>query len=364
MAETVTLPDLGEGIPEGEIVRWLVREGDRVEVGEPLLEVQTDKATVEIPTTAAGVVLAIVAGAGAVVAVGGVIAIVGAEGEPLLRAVSEVSAAPAEPSPIVTVVQEQPAEAVRATPGARELARAHGLDLRAVAGSGEGGRILEGDVRAAVSAAAVGETRVPIRGIRRAIVEQVARTHREVPAVTFVEECDFTGIDDSLVLPLTLRAAARALRDHPELNARIDGESIVLLDRVDVGIVVQADDGLVIPVVRRCAERTIAELEHEVRRLTDAARAGALTPDDVRGSTFTVTWAGDLGGILVTPLIHHPEVAILGVHRIADLAVVGDGLVVVRRVAYVSVTFDHRVVDGAGAAAFCLDVIDRLQSGA
>jgi pyruvate/2-oxoglutarate dehydrogenase complex dihydrolipoamide acyltransferase (E2) component len=205
---------------------------------------------------------------------------------------------------------------------------------------------------------------VPIRGIRRAIVEQVSRAHREIPAVTFVEECDFTDVDVSLLVPLAIHASARALVDHPALNARLERDDIVLYERVDIGIAVQTDAGLVVPVVRACERLSVEEIAGEATRLAEGARAGTLAVEELRDSTFTVTSAGKLGGLFVTPLVNHPEVAILGLHRIADRPVVSGGEIVVRRMGNVSVTFDHRATDGVTAAAFCLDVIARLQSGA
>jgi len=182
--------------------------------------------------------------------------------------------------------------------------------------------------------------------------------------VTYVEECDFTTVDRSLLVPLVLQATARTLREYPELNARLEGDEIVYLDRYDLGLAVQTGRGLVVPVVRGCDEAGVDELAAEAERLAEAARAGTLRPDELRGSTFTVTSAGKLGGILVTPLINHPEVGILGIHRIGPRPVVRDGEIAVRETGNVSVTFDHRVVDGARAAAFCLGVIARLQGGA
>ncbi len=198
--------------------------------------------------------------------------------------------------------------------------------------------------------------------MRRRIVEHLTTAHREIPAVTYVEECDFTGVDLQRIVPLTLKAVAESLREFPELNARLEGEEIVYLDRYDIGVAVQTDQGLVVPVVRGCEARPLDELDAEVRRLADAARAGTLAPGELRGSTFTVTSAGKLAGLLVTPLINHPEVAILGVHRIAERPVVRDGEVVVRTIGNISVTFDHRVIDGARAAAFALAVIARLEA--
>ncbi|HVM69770.1 MAG TPA: 2-oxo acid dehydrogenase subunit E2, partial [Gaiellaceae bacterium] len=235
-----------------------------------------------------------------------------------------------------------------------------GVELLSLRGSGPAGRITERDVRAAAEAASEGR-RVPVRGIRRAVAEQVERTHREIPAVTFVEECDFTGVDRSRLVADALKAAAGALRAFPELNARFEEDEIVLLDRYDIGVAVHTAAGLVVPVVRACDTRTVEEIDAEIRRLAEAARAGALHPEDVRDSTFTVTSAGKLGGVLMTPLINHPEVAILGLHRIAPRPVVRDGAIVVREMGNVSVTFDHRVVDGVQAAGFCLDVIARLE---
>jgi pyruvate/2-oxoglutarate dehydrogenase complex dihydrolipoamide acyltransferase (E2) component len=199
--------------------------------------------------------------------------------------------------------------------------------------------------------------------VRRQIIEHLSRAHREIPAVTFVEEADFTDVDLTLLLPLVLKATAASLQEFPELNARLEGDEIVYLDRCDLGIAVQTDQGLVVPVVRACESASLGSLAAEVTRLAEAARAGTLKREELRGSTFTVTSAGKLGGLFVTPLVNHPEVGILGLHRIGPRPVVRDGDVVVRQIGNVSVTFDHRVVDGARAAAFTLDVIARLESG-
>jgi pyruvate/2-oxoglutarate dehydrogenase complex dihydrolipoamide acyltransferase (E2) component len=204
--------------------------------------------------------------------------------------------------------------------------------------------------------------REKVRGVRRQIVEHLTRAHREVPAVTYVEECDFSNVDLKLLLPTVLKATAEALQEFPELNARLEGDEIVYLDRYDLGIAVQTDQGLLVPVVRDCDTRDVDALRADVDALARQARSGELTAEQLRGSTFTVTSAGKLAGLFVTPLVNHPEVAILGVHRIGPRAVVRDGEVVVRPMGNISVTFDHRVVDGARAAAFTLAVIDRLQS--
>lgn len=370
MAYEFKLPDLGEGLTEGEVARWLVAEGDTIAQDEPLVEIQTDKATVEIPSPAAGTVLRILVAEGHVAPVGAVLVVIGDEGEQLLRSVDDEPGMVAQPDPDVqqetelSVVPTEPVAAVRATQAARQLAQQLGVDLATVGGSGLDSRVTEEDVRAASPSQPVREgRREPVRGIRRLIVEHLTTSHREIPAVTFIEECDFTGIDHAMLVPRTLMATAAALAEFPELNARLEGDEIVYLDRYDLGLAVQTTMGLVVPVLRGCDGASAEELLTEIVRLAESARAGTLKPDEVRGSTFTVTSAGKLGGLFVTPLVNYPEVAILGLHRIAPRPVVRDGEVVIREMGNVSVTFDHRVVDGARAAAFCLDVIARLQAG-
>jgi pyruvate dehydrogenase E2 component (dihydrolipoamide acetyltransferase) len=176
-----------------------------------------------------------------------------------------------------------------------------------------------------------------------------------------VEECDFGAVELKLLVPLVLKAAAESLKEFPELNARVEDGELVYLERYDIGVAVQTGQGLVVPVVRGCDLRPLEELDAEVRRLGDAAHAGRLAPEELRGGTFTVTSAGRSGGLFVTPLINHPQVSILGVHRIADRPVVRDGEIVARRIGNVSVTFDHRVIDGKRAADFGLAVIAQLE---
>jgi pyruvate dehydrogenase E2 component (dihydrolipoamide acetyltransferase) len=344
MAYELRLPDLGEGLTEGEIARWLVAEGQEVAEDEPLVEIQTDKATVEIPSPAAGHVARILVGEGDVVPVGTVLVVIGDAAAP--------------------TGEERDAKArSRVTPRVRRIAQELGVDLETLVGSGRAGEITEADVRAAAGS---GEgRREPLRGIRRQIAEHLTTAHREIPAVTYVEECDFTALDERrgelTYVPFVLRAAALSLQEFPQLNARLEGRDIVYLERYDLGLSVQTDEGLVVPVVRGCDTATPDELAAEIRRLAEAARAGKLLPEELRGSTFTVTSAGPLAGLFVTPLINHPEVAILGLHRVAPRAVVRAGEVTVRPMGNISITFDHRVVDGARAAEFTLAVIRRLE---
>jgi pyruvate dehydrogenase E2 component (dihydrolipoamide acetyltransferase) len=355
MAYEFKLPDLGEGLTEGEIARWLVVEGQEVGEDDPLVEIATDKTTVEIPSPAAGTVAKILVAAGEIVPVGTVLVVIGSDG---------VRAEPAPPRRTVEAARPLASGGgkVRATPLVRKIAGERGVDLDTLAGTGPQGRITEDDVRSAAGGAAPTERREPVRGVRRRILEHLTRAHSEIPAVTWVEECDFASVDLKRLIAVVLRATAHSLREFPELNARLEGDEIVYLDRYDLGVAVQTEGGLVVPVIRDCADSTVDELDAELKRLADAARAGALEPGELRGSTFTVTSAGKLAGLLTTPLINHPEVGILGIHRIAERPVVRGGEVVPRLVGNVSVTFDHRVVDGARAAEFGLAVIGRLES--
>jgi pyruvate/2-oxoglutarate dehydrogenase complex dihydrolipoamide acyltransferase (E2) component len=363
MAQSFKLPDLGEGLTEGEVARWLVAEGQEIAEDDPLVEIQTDKATVEIPSPYGGTVLRILVPEGEVAPVGTMLVVIGEPGE-------EVREDPGTPALSNSLLQagEAPAAGemsqvrVAATPLVRKIAQQLDVDLGSLSGSGPGGRITEEDVRAAGGGAAVEEgRREPVRGVRRVIAEHMERAHREVPAVTWVEECDFENVALESLLATVVQACAESLVEFPELNARFDGDSIVYLDRYDIGVAVQTDDGLVVAVVRAAGEKSLEEIDAEIRRLAEGARAGSLKPEELRGSTFTVTSAGKLAGLLQTPIVNHPEVAILSVGRIAPRPVVRDGEIVVRKTGTVAVSFDHRVIDGARAAEFGLDVIRRIE---
>jgi pyruvate dehydrogenase E2 component (dihydrolipoamide acetyltransferase) len=364
MAYEFKLPDLGEGVAEGEIARWLVQVGQVIDEDDPLVEIQTDKTTVEIPSPAGGTVARILVEEGELVPVGTPLVVIG-DGE-FASAEPEPERATAEPEPAAA-----PAERVKATPLVRRFAAELGVDLSLLAGTGAGGRITEEDVRR-FSALSRGQTpgrgperRVPLRGVRRTIAQHLTIAHREVPAVTVVEECDFNALaavrGERSYLPYLLKAVVAGLKEFPELNATLDGEEIVFWERYDLGVAVQTDEGLLVPVLRAADEKSLDELEAEARRLAEGACAGTLRPEELRGSTFTVTSAGKLGGLFATPLVNHPEVGILGLHRIAERPVVVDGEVVVRQIGWLACTFDHRVVDGARASAFLLDVIGRLE---
>jgi pyruvate dehydrogenase E2 component (dihydrolipoamide acetyltransferase) len=347
MAYEFKLPDLGEGVREGEIARWLVQVGQEVAEDEPLVEIQTDKTTVEIPSPAAGRVGEILVAEGEIVPVGTPLVLMG------------------EGAAIASEAGASEAKRVQATPAVRKLADEVGVDLESVRGSGPAGRITEADVRAAAPPRK-GERREPLRGIRRQIAEHLTRAQREVPAVTVVEECDFTGLSEARgersYLPYVIEAAVAGLKEFPELNATLAGDEIVYWERYDIGVAVQTDEGLVVPVLRSADERSLDDVAAEAERLAEGARAGKLEAAELRGSTFTVTSAGRLSGLFATPLVNYPEVAILGLHRIAPRPAVREGEIVVRELGFLSCTFDHRVVDGARASEFLLGVIRRLES--
>jgi pyruvate dehydrogenase E2 component (dihydrolipoamide acetyltransferase) len=358
------LPDLGEGLTEGEIVRWLVTEGQEVHEDDPLVEISTDKATVEIPSPYEGTVLRILVAEGEIAPVGTELVIIGQPGEAVPTGEAK------EPSNSLlqggeAAVESRDVGRVQATPVVRRIAEELGVDLATVGGTGPAGRVTETDVRAAAAGGDASREgrREKLRGVRRVVAEHMARAHREIPAVTWVEECDFEAVAMDQLVATVVKACAEALAEFPELNARLEGDEIVYLDRYDIGVAVQTDRGLVVPVVRGADARTVDEIHDELGRLAAGAREGTLEPGQVRDSTFTVTSAGKLAGLFSTPLVNHPEVAILSIGRIAPRAVVRDGEIVVRKTGSIAVTFDHRVVDGARAAEFGLAVITRLEGG-
>ena len=382
------LPDLGEGVGEAEIDRWLVQEGQEIAEDDPLVEVITDKATAEIPSPFAGVVNRIHHAAGEVVPVGTTLVTIGEEVPSRDRTEAPPPPAPAAvaPGPVVTQPSEASSngeDAVKAMPPVRKLARDLDVDLMQVTGTGPGGRILRTDVEAHSAPAARFESsaeagrREPLRGVRRTIAHRMSEAHRIVPPVTHVEECDVTELDATrklanernpdgiklTFLPFIVKAVVTALQDYPAMNASLDedAQEIVFHDSYDIGVAVDTDAGLTVPVVRNAEEKRLAEIASDIERFATAARAGNLKSEDLRGGTFTVTSPGPFGGLMATPIVFHPQSGILGVHRAIDRPVVRDGQIVIRKMMNLSVTFDHRVLDGMTAAKFVLDVVTLLE---
>jgi pyruvate dehydrogenase E2 component (dihydrolipoamide acetyltransferase) len=398
------LPDLGEGVSEAEIDRWLVKEGDEIAEDDLIVEVITDKATAEIPSPFAGKVERIHVKAGDVVPVGTVLITIG---DGAATPADRPAATPTEPrvppgpppppgtgpelavaSAAGTAVESLEQErAVKAMPPVRKLARELGVDISQVHGSGPGGRIERADVEAyargekaepatPVAAAAPGR-REPLRGVRRVVAERMAEAHRIVPPVTHVEECDVTELDAArrlankrepdkprlTFLPFIVKAVVAGLKDYPVLNSSLDEEAgeIVYHDHYDIGIATDTPAGLVVPVVRDADKKSLHEIATGIDRLATKAKNSELSAEELRGSTFTVTSPGPYGGLLATPLVFYPQAAILGVHRATKRPVVRNDQIVARLMMNLSITFDHRILDGMTAARFVVDLVKLLE---
>jgi pyruvate dehydrogenase E2 component (dihydrolipoamide acetyltransferase) len=396
MAFEFKLPDIGEGVAEAEIVAWRVAQGDTVVEDQPLVEVLTDKATVEIPSPRAGVIVRLGAAQGATVPVGSVLVEIEVAGEatasPSQQTAAHVSAPAASTSIAAATLATpavDPARRVEAVPAARQAAKEHGIDLATVAGSGPGGRITLDDVKRAVegagpaprSAARADEQRVPLPGLRKRIAEHMTHTARTVPQFTFVAEADLSAVvahrarsaaaAQAAGVKLTyvayvVRALVPALRKFPMLNASLDEatQEIVLKRHYDIAIATATDEGLTVPVVRGADALGLYGLAREIERLATAARDKKLKLEELAGGTFTVTTTGAKGGLLATPLVHHPQVAILGVHAVGPRPVVRDGQIVARDMTNLSLSLDHRVVDGKEGADFLYEVIAQLEDAA
>ena len=395
------LPDIGEGVVEGEVVQWHVAAGDAVTEDDPIVDVMTDKATVTIPSPITGVVSSLNGDVGEMVAVGSALvefdsdtaAVTTSAPEPSVEPKSEVGPEPSsEPEPVPTpepapLTPELPAPVapsgkVLASPAIRRRAREAGVDLTQVRGSGPAGRVRHADLDAyiaadgAVSGAApsaystkrTGVTEVKVVGLRRKIAEQMTISKRTIPHFSYFEEADVTELetlrqmlnasrDESqpklTYLPFIMLALSKIMPDHPECNAHYDDQGGVVSrhDAVHIGIATQTERGLYVPVVKHVEAMDAWQAAAELQRVAGAARGGTASLDDLTGSTFTITSLGRDGGLGATPIINHPEVAILGIHKARDMPVAKDGQVVVRRIMNLSSSFDHRVVDGADGAA-------------
>jgi len=401
MVREFKLPDVGEGVHEGEVTKWFVKPGDAVKEDDPLVEVMTDKVTVQIPSPVTGTVLELRAREGEVVKVGSVLIVLGEAGEtaapPLPTPTPKAPPPWATPAPSRRKPEDAlpSAGAVAAAPSVRRLAREIGVDLARVPGSGPGGRVTEADVRRAKVGppaptpagiptparpvdATLREERIPIQGLRKRIHEKMSKSKTTAAHFTYVEEVDMTQLvhlRDHLkaqadrkgvkltFLPFFVKAIVAALKEHPTLNATVDdahGE-LVVRRYYNIGIATATEEGLTVTVVHDADAKDMWALAKEIERLSTAAREKKLSLQEVQGSTFTITSLGKEGGILATPIINWPEVAILGIHRIERRPVVRDDQIVVREMMYLSCSFDHRVVDGHVGAAFVQSVRNYLE---
>ncbi len=400
MAKEFRFPDVGEGITEGEIVRWLVKEGDEVQADQTLAEIETDKAIVEMPSPYAGTVLKLHFKEKELVKVGQALVTIGEKGESLAAAAPpgpQPAAAPAAPAALPAPGPAAPAPApgeVLATPKVRALARELGIDIAAVKGTGPGGRVTEEDLRAPLPAAA-GKApaikikakydlfgaleRIALRGVRRATAKKMRESLDHAAHVTHCDEADAGPIDalrekmkpeveaggaKLTYLPFIVKALIEALKLHPTLNATLDEDEneIVVKKYYNIGIAVDVPDGLIVPVVKFADQKSVAEIAAEIQSLAKAARERTLDLADLKGGTFSITNVGVIGGDFATPIINYPEVAILATMKIADRARVVDGAVAVKKTLPLCLAFDHRVVDGAEAARFTRDLIRFLET--
>ena len=406
------LPDIGEGVVEGEIVEWMVAVGDTVKEDDPILSVMTDKATVEIPAPCDGVVASIVGEAGDILPVGGVCIVFDVDGEGNASEATEASEPVAEkpepaeekapveekaaapPAPELPPVAAQPAAApvaraagtkALASPAVRQRARAANIDLQLVAGSGPAGRISHADLDRHIAGGAAAATPsmpmggvakvarngtedIKVIGLRRKIADGMMSSYSTIPHFSYFEEVDVTelealrqhlnatrpeGAPKLTYLPFIMQALVKALAQRPECNAVYDDEAGVVTrhEAINLGIATQTDRGLYVPVVKHVEAMDIWQSAAEMGRVTQATRDGKAGVDDLTGSTFTITSLGRLGGLGATPIINKPEVGILGVHNAKDRAVVQNGHIVVRRIMNLSSSWDHRVVDGHDGAS-------------
>jgi 2-oxoglutarate dehydrogenase complex dihydrolipoamide succinyltransferase (E2) component len=388
------LPDIGEGIAEGEILKWLVKEGEKVNEEQPLVEVMTDKVNVQIPSPRTGTVSKILAKEGESVKVGQVIVVIdsgaddGSPGSGSTVAASKPGTTVSRQVQAPLASGAAPAEGVLATPATRKLAREMGVDIANLRGSGSMGRITEEDVRKAAGssagaqatprgvapAARPDEERVPVRGLRKIVAERMSRSIHTTAQVTHVDAADMTELvllKDAYkgdaekrgvkltFLPMMIKAVIPALKEFPYVNSSLDEQTneIVLKKSYNIGIATDTENGLVVPVVKDADRKDVFEIAAEIQQLAAKARSGQLTLDNVHGSTFTITNQGSVGGLFATPIINYPEAAILGTHKISKRPLVRGGKVEVRDVMYLSLSFDHRILDGAYAARFVNKVI-------
>jgi pyruvate dehydrogenase E2 component (dihydrolipoamide acetyltransferase) len=388
------LPDIGEGIAEGEVVRWLVKEGDVLKEDQPMVEIMTDKATVEIPAPRAGRVAQRMFSEGQICPVGKVLITLDVEDAAAVapataHAATAVASTPAaDRVPRSNGVNARDA-GVLATPATRKLARDSGVDIREVTGTGPAGRVTSDDVRAhagspapaATAPAADGDTRIPFRGVRRKIAEHLVHSKHTAAHFTYVEEIDCTDLvalreranaqlaargTKLSFLPFIVKATAAALLKFPALNSTLDDGAGEIIQRGHrhIGLATATDVGLIVPVVRDADRLSVVQLAAEIERLAEATRSGKAAREDLTGSTFTITSLGALGGVLATPIINYPEVAILGVHKISKRPAVRNDAIVIRDLMNLSISVDHRVVDGHEAARFVAEIKATLESPA
>ncbi len=379
MAYELNLPDIGEGLTEAEVVNWLAAVGEIVAANQPLVEVETDKAVVEIPSPQAGVLLHQGGAAGTTIKVGALLAVIGNEGESWGEAVlSQAPVVEEEPAvvPVAAVAASSPVRATKAMPIVRKLARELGVDLASVMGTGPGGKITRQDVEAAADTSAQPEP-VPVAAeyegetlsaLRKTIARNLSRAWAEIPHVTVWRSVDATRVlaarqETGLVLEAILvKALLPVLAEFPDFNATFDGSTLQRSDGAHIGIATDTAAGLMVPVLRDAETKNLRELTDEIDRLTAGARERTLGVGELSGGTFTVSNVGAVGGGFGTPIIPYGTTAIVSIGRAEDDVVVRNGAIAVAKVFPVSLSFDHRVIDGSKASQFLRMYADQIES--
>jgi 2-oxoglutarate dehydrogenase E2 component (dihydrolipoamide succinyltransferase) len=395
MAETkVIMPQMGESIFEGTLTKWLKKAGDTVKRDEPLFEISTDKIDSEIPSPAAGILQKILVQEGQTVEINTVVGIIGDEraaetSKPVTSAAPTATPAPAAPSaPRATERHEEEDETApgHVSPIVRKLAREHGIDLSLLAGKGTGigGRITKHDIlhfveerKTTTPVSPEDVERVPMSGMRKAIADHMTMSLRTSAHVTTFFEVDCSSVmatRDKLkaefersgvkltVTPFFVRAAVEAIKRFPILNSSLEGNTIVYKKRIHIGIAVNIEGGLIVPVIRNAGDKTLLQLAQSINDLGDRARTKQLSPEEVQGGTFSVTNPGQFGAVIGTPIINQPQVAILCMGGIKKRAVVVDDAIVARPMIMLSLSFDHRIIDGAVADQFMADVQKQIET--
>jgi len=378
------LPDIGEGVVEGEIVRWFIEEGDSVEEDQPIVEVMTDKVTVEIPSPRKGRIARRIGEEGQIIEVGTTLVVIEESGTggpaAATRSRTEIQKTEQPVADPENKIGSDKNTGILATPAIRKLARQMGVDLSKIQGTGAGGRIVQEDLHQYQNTPTAIEEQaetIPYRGLRRKIGSQLLLSKKTAPHYTYVEEVDVTELvrlraeleeknkDVHLTyLPFVMRAVVEGLKKYPLLNSTLNEEEGVIQLRkyYNLGIATAAPEGLIVPVVKHVDTKNILQLAREIATLAESARAGKITLEELQGGTFTLTSLGALGGVLATPIINLPQVAILGIHKISQKPVVRNEKIVIRDMMNLSISLDHRVVDGIVAAEFLHHIIPLLES--
>ena len=372
MATDIIMPQLGESIAEGTVVKWLIPLGGAIEKDQSLLEVETEKVDLEVPSPAAGILNEILVKAGETVAVGTLLARI--DSAPPAEVINRVGGV------VVRPVDSDAAGEEHHSPAVRQLAKEHGVDLTHLKGTGVGGRVTKKDVLEFVARnpaqrkeatangePSMGEEILPLTQMRKTIADRMVKSRQTSAHVSTFFEADFSGVAafrkgrDLTYLPFVVRAVTKALRDLPIINSTWGEHGIVIKKDLHIGIATALEEGLLVPVIRHADRKGLTQLAKEIVDLAERARSKKLSPDEVQGGTFTITNHGGFGSLFSSPIIHQPQIAILGVGAIQKRAVVINDAIAIKPMAYLSLSFDHRVIDGATADQFMAKVKDYLE---